>query len=84
MIDSAPFDKWSESITTFWTFGPGTGTYILTALGILLMLSALVAWVWLEDKKLNGQASRLKAAGGMGGTLTPSPYRVPGSGGDDA
>jgi hypothetical protein len=78
MIDSAPFDEWGDSITTFWTFGPGTGTYILTVLGILLMVASILAWVWLEDKKLTGQVNRLRAAGGVGGTRTPMP------GGDDA
>jgi len=80
MFDTAPFNKWSEDVTTFWTFGTGTGTYILTALGILLMVGSLVAWVWLEDKKLSGQVTRLRAAGGAGGTLTPGPT----SGGGDA
>jgi hypothetical protein len=84
MIDSAPFDAWSEKVTVFWTFGDGTPTYILTALGIVLMIAAIIAWVWLEEKKLNEQVSRLNAAGGAGGTLTPSPYPVPGSGGVDA
>jgi TM2 domain-containing membrane protein YozV len=84
MIDSAPFDKWGENITVFWTFGDGTPTYILTVLGIILMIVSLIAWMWLEEKKLTQQVSRLKAAGGAGGTLTPSPYQVPGTGGDDA
>ncbi len=74
MIDSFPFDEWSEDITAFWTFGPGssTGTYVLTVLGILLMLAALVGFVVLEQRKLRAQAELLRAAGGM-----PAPGGVP-------
>ena len=75
MIDSFPFDSWldaegnlSQDITTFWTFGPAggseggslTGTFVLTGLGILLMVVSLVAWVYLEDRKLQRQADKLR------------------------
>jgi hypothetical protein len=77
MIDSFPWDDFSEKVTTFWTFGPGadhnlTGTYVLTGLGMLLMIAALVYWVVLEDRKLAAQAALLRAAGGM-----PAPGGVP-------
>jgi hypothetical protein len=74
MIDSFPFDKWGEDISAFWTFGPGnsTGTYVLTVLGILLMVGSLVGWVLLEKHKLNAQAALLRAAGGL-----PAPGGVP-------
>jgi hypothetical protein len=74
MIDSFPFDEFSEQVTSFWTFGPenSTGTYVLTVLGILLMIAALVGWVWLEHRKLTAQAELLRAAGGM-----PVPGGVP-------
>jgi hypothetical protein len=67
MIDSFPFDEFSENVTSFWTFGPedSTGTYILTALGVILMVVALIGWVWLENRKLWAQAELLRAAGGM-------------------
>jgi len=67
VIDSYPFDEWSEEITAFWTFGPNSssGTYILTVLGIILMVAALIYWVWLENKKLTAQAELLRAAGGL-------------------
>jgi hypothetical protein len=72
MIDSFPYDKWSDTVTTFWTFGPAggsdggslTGTFVLTGLGILLMVSALIAWVWMEDGKLKRQAEHLRSAAG--------------------
>ena len=46
VIDSFPFDSWEDVTTTFWTFGPenSTGTYIMTALGIILMVAAIVYW----------------------------------------
>jgi hypothetical protein len=71
MFDTAPFDKWDDTITTFWTFGTGAGTYVLTVLGILLMVGSLIGWVWLEDRKLSRQVDRLRAAGGAGGTRAP-------------
>lgn len=77
MIDSAPFDEWSEKIAAFWTFGPqnSTGTYILTVLGIILMIGSLAGWVWLEERKLAAQAALLRAAGGMPvpGGIPPGP-----------
>jgi hypothetical protein len=74
VIDSFPFDEFSESVTSFWTFGPedSTGTYILTALGVILMVAALIGWVWLENRKLWAQAELLRAAGGL-----PAPGGVP-------
>jgi hypothetical protein len=74
MIDSFPFEEFSESVTSFWTFGPedSTGTYILTALGVILMVVALIGWVWLENRKLWAQTELLRAAGGM-----PAPGGVP-------
>ena len=73
MIDSFPFEEWGEEIAGFWTFGPGnsTGTYVLTGLGILLMLASLVGFVWLEHRKLSHQAALLRSAAGFG--LTPAP-----------
>jgi hypothetical protein len=77
MIDSFPFDEFSENVTSFWTFGPenSTGTYILTALGVILMVAALIGWVWLENRKLWAQAELLRAAGGMPapGGVSPGP-----------
>jgi hypothetical protein len=86
VIDSFPYDEWPENVTdigAFWTFGPGnsTGTYVLTVLGILVMVSALVGFVWLENRKLRAQAELLRAAGGIpvpGGVPPgPSPSQPP-------
>ena len=75
MFDTFPHDEWSESISTFWTFGTGAGTYILTVLGIAFMIAAFVAWVMLEERKLSAQAALLRAAGGlpMPGGVPPGP-----------
>jgi hypothetical protein len=81
MIDSFPYESWlneagdgfNTDITTFWTFGPAfgseggslTGTYVLTALGMLIMVVALIGWVVQENRKLRAQAERLRGAGGL-------------------
>jgi hypothetical protein len=74
MIDSFPYDSqgaWPDGTgelpPTFWTFGPTgggdagdlTGTFVLTALGMLLMVGVLVAWVVFEKRKLEAHAERL-------------------------
>jgi hypothetical protein len=76
MIDSFPYDSWydaegnlSADVTTFWTFGPTTGaeggdltgTFVLTGLGMLLMVASLIAWIWLEHRKLTTQAESLRS-----------------------
>lgn len=65
MFNSFPYDKWDETVTDFWTWGGAnsTGTYILTVLGIILMVAALVGFVVLEKSKLERQASALRATG---------------------
>lgn len=79
MIDSFPFDSWEDVTTTFWTFGPenSTGTYVLTVLGVILMVAALIYWVWLENRKLTAQAALLRGAGGL---LPPASPTAPGPG----
>jgi hypothetical protein len=73
MIDSFPYEEWSEDIGAFWTFWSEdkTGTYIMTALGVILMLVALGGWVWLENRKLWAQATLLRAAGGLPASSQP-------------
>ncbi len=75
MIDSFPYESWynedgslNTEITTFWTFGPGadhdlTGTFVLTGLGMLLMVASLIAWVVMEKRALDAHAARLRAGG---------------------
>jgi hypothetical protein len=67
MFDSFPFDEWSEDIAEFWTFGGegSTGTYILTVLGITVMVLAFIGFVWLENQKLARQAAVLRASGAL-------------------
>jgi hypothetical protein len=67
MFDTFPYDEWGEDIAGFWTWGPGnsTGTYILTVLGIIVMLVSFWGFVILENKKLAAQADRLKASGAL-------------------
>jgi hypothetical protein len=56
---------WGDKIGAFFTFGPGstTAVYILTALGFLLFIGALVLWFAVEDRKLTAQAEMLRRKG---------------------
>jgi hypothetical protein len=74
MWDSFPYDEWSDTVTDFWTFGPAnsTGTYIMTALGIILMIAALIGWVVMEKRKLERQAATLRASGVFDAPSAPS------------
>jgi hypothetical protein len=67
MFDAFPFDEWGEDIAEFWTFGgeSSTGTYIMTVVGIAVMLVAFIGFVWLENQKLARQAAFLKASGAL-------------------
>jgi hypothetical protein len=67
MFDAFPFDEWSEDIAGFWTFGPegSTGTWILTVLGVTVMIIALIGFVVLENRKLARQEATLKASGAL-------------------
>jgi hypothetical protein len=64
MFDAFPYDEWSDQITTFWTFGVegDTGTIVLTILGVLLMIGALIGFVMMESGKLERQAAMLRQA----------------------
>ena len=72
MFDAFPYDEWSDAVTDFWTFGGAnsTGTYIMTALGVILMVGSLIAWVLIEKTKLERQAAMLRASGAFD---TPPP-----------
>lgn len=76
MFDAFPFDEWGDEITTFWTFGTegDLGTIILTILGVLVMIWALIQFVRLESGKLERQAAGLRRAmapTGAGPSTTP-------------
>ena len=67
MFDAFPYDEWGEDIAEFWTFGGegSTGTWIMTVLGVAVMLMAFVGFVILENRKLARQAATLKASGAL-------------------
>jgi hypothetical protein len=67
VFNSFPYDEWSDTITDFWTWGGhnSTGTYIQLAVGFVLMVAALIAWVKMENTKLERQASMLRQAAAL-------------------
>ncbi len=74
MFNSFPYDEWSEAVTDFWTWGGhnSTGTYIQLAIGFVLMVAALIAWVRMENGKLERQATMLRQAS-VGYAAGPDP-----------
>jgi hypothetical protein len=79
-----------EKCSDFFTFGHGStyGTdasgvnssyWILTIIGILVMIAAFVAWVATEDRKLAQQAARL-LIGGQAGQVVIKDTHVPSPG----
>jgi hypothetical protein len=73
VFNSFPYDEWSDTITDFWTWGGhnSTGTYIQLAVGFVLMVAALIAWVKMEDTKLERQAAMLRQAGAGSAPAAP-------------
>jgi hypothetical protein len=67
MFDAFPFDSWEDATAEFWTFGGegSTGTYIMTALGVIAMVVAFIGFVMLENRKLRHQAATLRASGAL-------------------
>jgi hypothetical protein len=63
MFKSFPYDEWSDTVDDFWTWGGhgSVGTYVLTALGCILVVASLIGWVVLEKRKLDHEAARLRA-----------------------
>jgi hypothetical protein len=84
-----PYEKCAD----FFTFGPGstfgtatdgvsTSYWVLTIIGILVMIAAFVAWVVTEDRKLKQQAARLLVSGQAGQVQIKDPHvPQPGLGG---
>jgi amino acid transporter len=73
-----------ENCNDFFTMGPGStiGTatdgvsasyWILTILGIIVMIAAFVAWVMTEDRKLKQQSARLLVSGHAGQVVFHDP-----------
>ncbi|HXF96996.1 MAG TPA: hypothetical protein VNJ46_00095 [Gaiellaceae bacterium] len=74
MFDAFPFNAWPppygdgpEDMSAFWTFGGegSAGTWILTILGFVVMLTAFWGFVILENRKLTRQAARLRELGAL-------------------
>ena len=66
-----------EKCAGIMTFGPGTvygedgaaaatGYYVLTLIGLAVMVLALVAWVMFENRRLLGHVARIRSRDGEG------------------
>ena len=73
-----------QDCTGFMTFGPGstygdegtaaeTAYYILTVLGIIVTIAALVLWVVYENRQLVGHVARFRQRGPTFGGPPPQP-----------
>ncbi len=65
MFDAFPYDAWGPEVADFWAFGGAnsTGTYIMTALALTLMVLSLIGFVRQESKRMNEQQARLRKDG---------------------
>ena len=43
-------------------YGGATGIYVLTVIGVIVMILAFIAFVWTEHRKLMDRANKLRAA----------------------
>lgn len=67
-MDTAPesLDQgWTDQVAAYFTFGPGgtAGVWVLTILGIVLMVATMIAWFYVEDQKMKAQVARLRESG---------------------
>ncbi len=65
MFDAFPYDSWDGVTGDFWTYGGAgsTGTWILTILGIALMVMSLIGFVRQETRRLERAAARVRSNG---------------------
>lgn len=86
MIDSFPFQGFftedgavDPSLTAFWPYAgspeftdASTGTWVLTVIGMIVTLIAIIGWIYMDNRMLTRHADRLRAAGfGRGGVGAP-------------
>ena len=73
-----PIDEWSE-IWLSLDLGPAnsTGTYILTVLGCILMVTSLIGFVMMESRKIDVQTSRLRDRYDAHRSETPFTHEAP-------
>jgi hypothetical protein len=59
--DSVDQNGLTDAVAAFFTFGPGytAGIYLLTILGVILMVGAIAAWMFTEDRRLQLYAGGL-------------------------
>jgi len=75
MFDAFPYDAWGPDVADFWAFGGAnsTGTYIMTALGIILFFVSIITWVRQENTRMKGHEERLLKEGMLARMHDPVP-----------
>jgi len=58
-------------------YGGASGIYVLTVIGVVVMILAFIAFVWTEHRRLMDRAGKLRAAAAP----SPAPPIAPGEGG---
>lgn len=66
---------WSDQVAAYFTFGPGftTGMYVITVIGILILIGILIAWVNIDDHHIRRATDEIRAREGgpvTGGATT--------------
>ncbi len=81
MFNAFPYSEWGDEVDAFWTFAGGDtiiwgqaslGTWIIVALGFVLMIWAFIGFVRLENGKLDHQAAALRATGALDRPAPPA------------
>ncbi len=73
--DSVDENGLAEGVAAFFTFGPGytAGVYVLTILGVLLMIGAIAAWMATENRRLTEAARSLAPRLAITSTIPDAP-----------
>jgi hypothetical protein len=71
----------SEDLTAFWPFAgdvagesttfASTGTWVMTIIGMIITVLAIIGWMYMDNRMLTEHAERLRAAG-FGRPVPPS------------
>ena len=88
MIDSFPFESFftpdgavDPNLTAFWPYAGSpeftdgsTGTWVITILGMVITVLAIIGWFYMDNRMLTRHAERLRAAGFGRAAGGPAPH----------